>query len=148
MPCWSLPSISLSREVLQDNPAFSGMNLSYVPVNTHNAAFSINKFSPLLSSFSLSFLQRNNGRRGQSFGYNVDPQGRLTALPAPISTRGGDRLDCAGPGDYDPQDKDSWVKPGMVIFRRGSRKTVFDKEWVVDDNRPVSHHHSPRSSPF
>lgn len=125
----------------------SRMDFPYVPVHTHHADFLNTSLLPFfLQFFSLSFFQCNNCRRGQSFGYNVDPKGRLTALPAPISTRAGDRLDCAGPGDYDPQDKESWVKPGMVIFRTGSRKTVFDKEWVVDDHRPVSHHHSQRST--
>lgn len=53
--------------------------------------------------------------------------------------RTGSRIDCAGPGDYDPQDKDWWrVGTGSATFRKGSRKTVFDEEWVVKDARPVS----------
>lgn len=78
------------------------------------------------------------GRKEQSFGYNVDPQGQLLALPAPFCMRTGNRTDSAGPGDYNPESKDWWAGVGAAKFSRGPRKTVLDGEWVMKDARPVS----------
>lgn len=52
--------------------------------------------------------------------------------------RTGSRIDSAGPGDYDPEDKYGWSGHGGAKFNKGLRKTVFEEEWVVKDTRPVS----------
>lgn len=77
------------------------------------------------------------GRREQSFGYNVDPHGKLLALPAPSSTRTGLLKDSAGPGDYDTQDNSWWAGVGAAKFSKGARKTIFDGDCAAKDRRPV-----------
>lgn len=77
------------------------------------------------------------GRKEQSFGYNVDTQGKLLALPAPFTMRTGNLEDCAGPGDYNTEDKSWWAGVGTGKFSKGSRKTVFDGEYAAKDLRPV-----------
>lgn len=78
-----------------------------------------------------------DSRKDKSFGYIVDPHGKLSPLPAPFLTRSGDRADCVGPGDYELQRKEWWAGVGTAKFSQGPRKTVFDEEWAVKDKRPV-----------
>lgn len=85
-------------------------------------------------------------RKEQSFGYNVDPTGKLLALPAPFTMRTGNIKDCVGPGDYNTHDKSWWAGVGSAKFSKGSRKTVFDGECAAKDRRPVSHEGSYSSS--
>lgn len=76
-------------------------------------------------------------RKEQSFGYDVDSQGNLLALPSPCVMRKGTRQDCAGPCDYTTYDKNWWAGVGAAKFSKGLRKTMFDSDWATKDNRPV-----------
>ncbi|CAM9269981.1 unnamed protein product [Scytosiphon promiscuus] len=86
-------------------------------------------------------------RKEQSFGYNVDLGGKLLALPAPFTVRTGDLKDCAGPGDYNTEEKGWWAGVGAAKFSRGLRKTVFDGECLARDKRPGPGEYSPKLEP-
>ncbi|CAM9307433.1 unnamed protein product [Ectocarpus sp. 12 AP-2014] len=86
-------------------------------------------------------------RREQSFGYNVDPHGKLLALPASSSTRTGLLKDSAGPGDYDTQDNSWWAGVGAAKFSKGARKTIFDQDCAAKDRRPGPGDYNPKLEP-
>lgn len=91
----------------------------------------------VVGSTTVTRCSFRSGRKEQSFGYNVDPEGKLLALPAPFRVRTGDMKDCAGPGDYNTEEKSWWAGVGAAKFSRGLRKTLFDGECVTKDKRPV-----------